>query len=123
MRLVWYSWLVGFGLTLAFELPWALWLLRRVEPSFARRFRIALIANLLTHPLVWFFFPLMPAGYPIRVTVSELWAFGAEAWFYAAFVSGLGAPRALRMSLVANATSFGLGWIVVNQWGRWLFWG
>jgi hypothetical protein len=121
MQLAWYAWLIGFGLTLAFELPVVLWLLRRVEPGLWRRLRVALFANLVTHPLVWFFFPLLPIRYVAIVTVSELWAFGAEAWFYATIVSGLGPSRALLTSFLANATSFGLGWVVVNQWGRWLF--
>ncbi len=96
-------------------------MLRRVEPSLGRRLSIALFANLVTHPLVWFFFPLLPVGYAARVSISELWAFGAEAWFYATVITGLGASRALSTSFIANATSFGLGWIVVTQWGRWLF--
>jgi len=121
MPLAWNSWLAGFGLTLAFELPLVLGLLSRVEPRLSRRVALCLIANLLTHPLVWFFYPQLPLPYLVRLTLSELWAFGAEAWFYAGFVAGLGVSRAILTSLVANAVSFGLGLIVVTLWGKWLF--
>jgi hypothetical protein len=121
MQLAWHSWLVGFGLTLAFELPIVMWLFRHVEPQWTRRLTLALFANLATHPLVWFFLPLWPIGYTTRVAISELWAFGAEAWFYATFLSAPRWPIALTTSLLANATSCGLGWILVNRFGRWLF--
>jgi hypothetical protein len=117
----WHHWPVGFGLTLAFELPIVWLLLRPVEPAPGRRLTVALFANLATHPLVWFFFPLLPVAYSSRVTISEVWAFAVEAWFYSTFLSTPRPARAVATSLLANATSFSLGWMVVTHFGRWLF--
>lgn len=121
MQLAWSSWLIGFGLTLAFELPLVMVLLRPVERSWQRRLLIAVSANLVTHPLVWFFYPLVPIAFPARLALSEIWAFGAEACFYALFADRSDWRRATGTSLLANATSFGLGWVVVRHFGRWLF--
>ena len=121
MHLIWYSWLIGFGLTLLFELPLLVWLLSDELPSIPRRLAIAVVANLITHPLVWFFFSLLPLVYVWRLAISECWAFAGEGLFYFVVVSRIGFKRAFLVSLAANATSFGLGWVVLDRWGRFLF--
>jgi hypothetical protein len=121
MLLTWYSWLIGFGLTLLFELPLVVWLLQDDLPSMPHRLAIAVFANLVTHPLVWFFFSQLPLGYAWRIASSECWAFVGEGLFYFVVVSRLGSIRAFLISLAANATSFGLGWVVLNRWGQLLF--
>jgi hypothetical protein len=119
--LSWHTWLVGFGLTLLFEVPIVAWLLGDVILPLRRRLPIAVFANLLTHPLVWFFFPQLPLGLAPRLAVSELWAFGAEAAFYWVVATPITLRRASLVSLAANLTSFGFGWVVVTWFGRFLF--
>jgi len=121
MQLSWYSWLVGFGLTLSFEVPLVAWLLADAVPPLPRRLAIAAFANLLTHPLVWFFFPQLPLSGVLRLILSEFWAFAGEALFYWIMVSPLGFGRAALVSLAANLTSFGLGWVVIENYASVLF--
>jgi hypothetical protein len=92
-----------------------MWLTADVERAWRRRFAIALFANLLTHPLVWFFFPQLPLSHLLRLTLSELWAFGAEALFYWTVANPIRLARASMISLAANLTSFGFGSVVI-QW-------
>ena len=115
------SWLVGFGLTLALELPFVFWLFRHVEPKWQRRLTAAFFANLSTHPLVWFVFAAVPVNYAARVSVSELWAVVIEGWFYATFIPAANLKLAFGVSLAANATSFGLGGLIIARFGHWLF--
>ena len=117
----WHFWLVGFFLTLVLEAPWVLALLARPVPSWGRRFSALLFANLATHPLVWFFFPAMPLSRAWSVACSEIWAFGAEITFYALYVQGITLRRAAVTSVLANGTSFGVGWVLVSHFGAWLF--
>ncbi len=121
MPLPWYSWLIGFGLTLLFELPVLHWALRPLEPKPSRRLAVGILANLATHPLVWFFFPHLPISYGATVAASELWALVAESAIYAVVTSRPHFGRACLASALANGTSFALGWIVVTRFARWLF--
>jgi len=68
----------------------------------------ALAASALTHPVVWFgfFHPALRLSYNRAAIASEIFAFVVEA---AWFARGAGWWRALVVSLVANATSLGLG--------------
>lgn len=117
----WYFWWIGFSLTLLIEAPWVLGLLASGESRWSRRIAALVFANLATHPLVWFFYPAMPLTHRSSLSLSELFAFLAEVVFYATFVSGVTWRRAALVSAMANATSFGIGWFVVRQWGDWLF--
>lgn len=121
MHMAWHSWLIGFGLTLLFELPLASWMLKAREGRLWRRLLVVLFANLATHPLVWFFFPGLPFTHSARVVLSELWAFGAEALFYWVVLERMGIRRAVLTSLLANGTSFVLGWLIVSRFADWLF--
>lgn len=117
----WHYWPVGFGLTLALEAPLVLWLLASAEASLSKRLTLILFGNLATHPLVWFFFPLLPWGRPLSIALSELWAFGAEALFYWSMTERLTLRQAVTASLLANATSFSFGWVLVRYCRDWLF--
>ncbi|MBN2193634.1 MAG: hypothetical protein JW751_12525 [Polyangiaceae bacterium] len=111
----WSLWLLGFAMTLLFEAPFALWFLRPSEPSLFRRIVLLIVANLVTHPLVWFFFPELPLRRLVSLLLSEGWAFGAEAFVYATLVTAKEqdsralVTRAVVTSVVANGTSWGLG--------------
>jgi hypothetical protein len=89
-------WLVAFVLTQVFEVP----LYRRAGASW----RTALLASSITHPVVWFAFPLlgrMGLSYWEMVAAAETFAVGVEALW----LSANGVRRAFAWSLLANATS------------------
>lgn len=73
--------------------------------------RNSLIANTLTHPLVWFALPLLwpGIGWTGATAAAELFAFAAEAAAYRSLFPGLGWRRATAASLLCNALSFSAG--------------
>ena len=103
------DWLRAFALTLLAEIPIATPLLATVERSVGRRLAIVVVANLATHPLVWFLFPGLTFGRPMRFALSEAWAVLAEILIYKLIWPPLRVRRAVLVSLAANAASFALG--------------
>jgi hypothetical protein len=103
------DWLRAFALTLLAELPIATWLLATVERSVGRRIAIVVIANLATHPLVWFLFPGLAVGRSVRFGLSELWAVVAEIAIYRLVWPAIRVRRAAVVSLLANAASVAVG--------------
>jgi hypothetical protein len=103
------DWLWMFGLTCGVELTVAMMLLRRAEPRLWRRASGILVANLATHPLVWFVFPGARLSYLTQVSLSEVWAVMAEVLVYIVIWPNLGWRRALLVSFAANAASFLVG--------------
>jgi hypothetical protein len=99
------DWLRAFALTLLVEIPIAVPLLAVVAPSRARRISIVVVANLATHPLVWFVFPGLAAGRWTRLLLSEAWALIAEIAIYRIVWSSLRVRRAALVSLLANGAS------------------
>jgi hypothetical protein len=69
----------------------------------------ALLANIATHPLVWFFFPSLGLTYALQLGISELFAFAAEALIYARLFPNMGLRQAALLSLACNATTFLFG--------------
>jgi hypothetical protein len=65
------NWLRAFGLTLIVELPIAGALLSAVEPRLGRRLAVIALANLATHPLVWFLSPGLALGHGARVALGR----------------------------------------------------
>lgn len=109
------AWFRAFVWTLAIEQLVAGVVLRRSLPL-GRRVSVIAIANVATHPAVWLIFPELGAarGWPGPVTLglSELWAFGFEAFVYWVFL-GPGRHRiAITAAVAANAASFGLGFLL-----------
>jgi hypothetical protein len=104
------AWLVAFLITVAVEAPIVLALTRGVAARLPRRLALVVFAQLATHPLVWFVFPRI-AGLTGRTSMllSELWAWLAEAAFYAIVFTGLGPLRALGVSALANGASVAVG--------------
>ena len=103
------GWLRAFGLTLLTELAVAVPLFATVEKGAARRIAAVTIANLATHPMVWFLFPGLALGRPARFALSETWAVAAEAAAYLTVWPALRLRRALLVSLAANAASVTAG--------------
>ena len=103
------NWLRAFGLTLVVELPVAAPLLATAEPRPARRLAVVALANLATHPLVWFLFPGLALGHGARLALSESWAVMAELAIYLLVWPTLRFRRAAFTSLAANGASFAVG--------------
>ena len=111
------DWFVAFLLTLAVEVPVAVFLLRRAEPNVLRAAALVVFANLMTHPMVWFVWTqVFLIGTPGYVIAAETWAIAAEALFYAVVIRGLGPGRAIVIAVVANAASFAVGRVVGQVW-------
>jgi len=107
------GWFAAFVLTVAIELPIAVWLLRRAEPDPRRRVALVVLANLATHPAVWYVFSQMfLVGTVDYLVAAEGWAIAAEAVFYVVSIRGLGGGRAIVVAAVANGASFAVGRIV-----------
>ena len=106
------GWLRAFALTLAIELLVAVPLLAPVEPRRARRVAAVTLANLATHPLVWFAFPGLAGGPAVRFAWSEVWAVLAEAVIYRFVWPTARLRRVALVSLAANAASVAVGLLV-----------
>lgn len=108
------DWLRAFALTVAVELAVAMPLLARVETSRPRRAAFVALANLATHPLVWFAFPGLTFGPAARLACAELWALVAEAAIYRLVWPDARLRRAALVALAANAASFTAGQLVAH---------
>jgi hypothetical protein len=111
------AWFAAFLLTVAVEMPVAVYLVRSAEPDLARRTLVCLVANLASHPIVWFVLTqIVLVATAAYVAVAEGWAIAAEAVVYAVALRDLSARRAIVVSLAANATSFVAGRVVTIVW-------
>ncbi len=109
-------WLSGFALTLAAEEAIAVPLLARAETSRMRRMFVVLIANLATHPLVWFFFARLGLSRTTFLWVAEIWAFGFELVAYRVLFQAATWRRCTLVSIAANSASLLLGFAAI-EWG------
>ena len=107
-------WLRGFALTLAVEQAIAVPLLASVDRSRLRRASAVLIANLTTHPLVWFFFLRIGWQRTTAIWVAEVWAFGFEIVVYRVVFSAATWRRCMLVSVAANTGSFLLGFAAIE---------
>lgn len=104
------AWLQAFAATAIIEIPIVVALTRGTEPSAPRRAALAFFAQLVTHPLVWFVFPAIVGLRGGTATMlSELWAWGVEAAFYALTLRGISPTRAVAVSALANGASVLVG--------------
>lgn len=107
------GWFAAFVITVAVELPVALYFLRRAEPDLLRLGVLVVFANLVTHPVVWYVITqLLLVGTPGYTLVAETWAIGVEAVFYAVTIRALTARRAIAVAVAANVASFLVGRVV-----------
>ncbi len=111
-------WLRAFALTVAIELAVAVPLLRAGDDSRARRVLAVIVANLASHPIVWFVIARVVTSRAAMIPVAEAWAVASEAVVFALVFPALPRVRALGVSAVANAASFlagalaaHLGWL------------
>jgi hypothetical protein len=112
------GWLSTFLLTVAVELAVASPLLGIIEPSWRMRVRLVLLANLLSHPLVYFGVMAFtsPGAYLAAALVLELLASAGEALFYARAFGRRPLLPAVFISFFANAASL-IASILVARWG------
>jgi hypothetical protein len=101
--------LLALGLTLAVEVPLALLVLRR--QGWKRVLPAALLANLISHPLLHFALPrvLSPADRVTFLLVGELGVFALEVIVYLLVVRPRPWLLAVGAAALANAASYALG--------------
>lgn len=104
-----FAWGRAFALTAAVELTVAVPALRRTRASRWRRLVTVFIAQLATHPIVWFVIPALHLPRPLFVAVAELWAFSIEALLYYVALPPLDWRSAALISGAANGASFAIG--------------
>lgn len=108
------AWLGAFAFTQAVEVPIYT---RLVRGGWVR----AAGASALTHPIVWFVFPvlaeLMSLDWLTMVIVAELFAWWAEAAYFRR-TARISWRRALIATFVANASSVVLG-LLSRAWFGW----
>lgn len=102
-------WVRYFALTVAIELVVALPLLRSTGDTLARRATAVLVANVASHPILWFVLARVLASRTSLVVVGEAWAVASEAVVYALVFPAMERTRALGVSAVANGASFLVG--------------
>ncbi|MEP7121207.1 MAG: hypothetical protein ABJE95_09870 [Byssovorax sp.] len=106
------AWLKAFLLTVVVETPIAAALFRSAEPRLSRRVALVLLANLASHPAVWFIFPELGLPYFPALLLAETWAVLLEAGFYRLTFEKSDAVESLGISALANGASLGLGLLV-----------
>lgn len=98
---------MAFLLTESIEVPLYLYGMRGDSPLHWR-LAAAFGASAVTHPAVWFVFPALSLPYWAYFAIAETFAVVVE-WLY---LRAFGVPNALLLSLLANATSAGVGLIL-----------
>ena len=107
------AWFTAFVVTVVTEGPIVWWFARGREASVLRVGAAVLLANLASHPAVWFIFTqLLLVGTVTYTLTTEAWAVIVEAVLYALALRGVGPRRALAASLVANVVSSLVGVLV-----------
>ena len=103
-----HAWLFAFTLTLFTELLVAVPLLAP-GGKVPRRIAAVSLAQLATHPSVWFIWPLFGWPRPLYLVCAEAFALCVEAAIYRLLFERLAWSRALAASALANGTSVAVG--------------
>jgi hypothetical protein len=109
------AWFRAFLLTVGVEVLVAGWLLRGEVGGRGRRLALLVLAQVMSHPAVWFIFPELRLGPEATLVLSESWAVLSEALLYGLVFPGLGARRAFGVAALANGASYGLGLLVGSR--------
>jgi hypothetical protein len=106
------SWLLALFLTLGLELPLYAFLCRK-DTTMQRALATGAMATLITHPLLWFIWqPTMKSLFhnaPAVTPAGEFIVVLVEAAVLKIMIRTLHVKTALSISLIANATSYGVG--------------
>ena len=110
-----YHWLVALALTLVIELPVYAFLCRK-DTTIQRSLTAGTLGTLITHPLLWFIWqPTMKALFHNAAVITPAGEFLVviiEAAVLKIVIRSLHLKTALSISLIANATSYGIGLIL-----------
>jgi hypothetical protein len=110
----WQLWLRAFVLTVAIEVPLVTWLTAADGLPSRRRACISLLAQAVTHPVVWCVLLIVPVGARNTTFVlSELWAWLFEAALYAGASLARRKLKAVAISGLANGASLAVGFAVL----------
>lgn len=77
--------------------------------AWPRRVAVVIVAQLATHPSVWFFWTLFDWPRPVYLVVAECFALVVETLIYRLFYQQLSWSRALAASALANGASVLIG--------------
>lgn len=113
------EWARAFGVTLAVEAAVAVPLLRAADASLARRSVAVSLAQLATHPVVWFVLPAVIVPRALYLVLAETFAAVVEAVLYVLAFPALPRRRAFIVSVAANAASVTVG-LVVRRLTGWV---
>lgn len=102
------AWLIAFAITLSSELVVAVPILAGGGARW-RRISAVCLAQLATHPSVWFIWPLLGLPRPLFLLVAEGFALLTEMLIYRFSFERLGWSRCLAASALANGASLALG--------------
>lgn len=102
------AWLLAFAVTLGSELLVAVPLLA-TGGSRSRRIAAVCLAQLATHPSVWFIWPLLGLSRPLFLLVAESFAVVVETLIYRLSLPQAKWSRCIAASALANATSVLVG--------------
>jgi hypothetical protein len=102
--------LQALALTLTIELPVMLLLVRTIPTK--KLLIVAVGASTLTHPIAWRIASVLsPAEYSVGIWFIEAGVVFVEALWYLIWLR-IGLINSFRCSLLANAASFGIGWLI-----------
>ncbi|HEY3254845.1 MAG TPA: hypothetical protein VGJ91_12885 [Polyangiaceae bacterium] len=104
------AWLIAFAITVASELLIAVPLLT-AGGSRSRRIAVVCLAQLATHPSVWFIWPLLGLPRPLFLALAEGFALLVEALIYRLCFERLTWSRCFAASALANGVS-----VLVGLW-------
>ncbi len=108
------AWAWAFVRTLLVEVPLVVLLVRALrsgtQPTLSRAGLVALLGSAVTHPLLWFVWPLVVQDYHRYLLSGELLVVALEALLLWALLRPLSLRRCLGVSLVVNGASMAIGW-------------
>lgn len=111
-------WTRAFAFTLALEVPLFVlvgWWLSRGRDRRPPIWRLAIAAaagTMVTHPLLWFVWPLIVHDYTAYIVSGELIVATVETFTFFAIARPIRLVHAVAASFIANAASYGLGMLV-----------
>jgi len=112
------TWLSALALTLVVEVPLFVLIARRFGPTTKKRaplWRLALAGaagTCVTHPALWFIWPLVINDYTLYIASGELLVAAIESVTFFALARPISLRLAIAASFVANAASYGVGALV-----------
>ncbi len=102
------KWLVAFVLTIGVELP-VVWFVLRKHSGWLGIVLVCLVANLVTHPVVFFVMPHLFGSFQSYLYTAEIGATLVEAVAYWLLLPEVGPLTGLSASAFANAASLAVG--------------